>query len=69
MECNESRTDRLIRGVLSAALLTAAVRPFGAGRVRPWQLVAGGLGLVLGVTALTGTCLVYQVLGISTCEE
>ena len=66
MERNESMADRIIRGVLGAALLAAAVRPSRAGRVRPWQLVAGVAGLVLGITALTGTCGAYRVLGIST---
>jgi hypothetical protein len=66
MERNESMADRIIRGVLGAALLATAVRPSRAGRVRPWQIVAGAAGLVLGITALTGTCGVYQVFGIST---
>ena len=64
MECNESANDRLVRAVLGAGLLGLAF------------LVRRGLGVALGVvagllllSAYTGSCHVYEVLGLSTAPK
>ena len=61
MECNESHADRRVRAVVGVGLLALAVA------VRRWlgvflALVAG----LLLLSAWTGSCHVYKVLGLST---
>jgi hypothetical protein len=65
MITNESTADRAIRVALAVAAVVGAVL-VGAGSVLGIVLlvVAG----VLAVTAATGFCPLYRVLGISTCR-
>jgi hypothetical protein len=65
MTTNESTADRLVRVALAVAAVVGAV-VVGAGSVLGIVLlvVAG----VLLVTAATGFCPLYRVLGISTCR-
>jgi hypothetical protein len=65
MTTNESSVDRVVRVVLAIAAVAGAFA-IGAGSVLGIALlvVAG----VLLVTAATGFCPLYRVLGISTCR-
>lgn len=63
MTRNESTIDRIIRAVVGAALLAGAVA-LGMGSAGGiLALVAGG---ILVVTAATGFCPLYRLLGLST---
>jgi len=59
---NESPLDRLMRGVMGVAALVAGYS-WLTGVVQTVAYVVGALGIM---TALTGFCLLYTVLGIST---
>ncbi|MFP4440307.1 MAG: DUF2892 domain-containing protein [Chloroflexaceae bacterium] len=60
---NEGDFDRMIRGLVGAALLVLAIL------VLPgiWQWIGGLVGIVLLVTGLTGVCPAYRLLGMNTC--
>jgi hypothetical protein len=59
---NESTADRVIRAILGLALIAAFfIYPDSSWR---WFFL---IGIVPLVTALTGNCPVYSLLGISTC--
>ena len=58
MTRNESTLDRTIRIVLGVVLIAMVF-------VGP-QTAWGWIGIIPLVTGLTGTCLLYRVLGIST---
>ena len=60
---NEGDFDRMIRGLVGAALLVLAIL------VLPgiWQWIGGLVGIVLLVTGLTGGCPAYRLLGMNTC--
>jgi uncharacterized membrane protein len=61
MKTNENALDRVVRAVLGIALLAAGLMMAGPLK---WVLLA--LAAVALITALTGFCLLYQVLGINT---
>jgi uncharacterized membrane protein len=61
---NESPLDRGVRAVVGAALVVASIA--GLGLATPLGLVAGAVGAVLLVTAATGFCPLYRLLGIGT---
>ena len=56
---NEGTVDRVLRVVAGAALVSLVF----VGPETPW----GWIGVVPLVTGLLGNCLVYSLLGISTC--
>mgnify|MGYP001048057448 CR=1 FL=1 len=60
---NEGDFDRMIRGLIGAALLVLAIL------VLPgiWQWIGGLVGIVLLVTGITGVCPAYRLLGMNTC--
>jgi hypothetical protein len=60
---NEGDFDRMIRGLVGAALLVLAIL------VLPgvWQWIGGLVGIVLLVTGITGVCPAYRLLGMHTC--
>ena len=59
---NESTLDRVLRAILGIALLAGFfVMPEASYR---WVLL---IGIVPLVTAITGSCPVYSLLGVSTC--
>ena len=63
MQTNESTIDRIIRAIVGVAALAGALA-IGIGSVGGiLLLVVGG---VLVVTAATGFCPLYRVLGLST---
>ncbi len=64
MNKNESTADRAIRIGLGIVLLL-----LGWYRILPYSLLWLGLGIVAIFTGLTGFCLLYSILGISTCER
>ncbi|WP_257299039.1 DUF2892 domain-containing protein [Haloarchaeobius sp. FL176] len=74
MELNVGSTDRIVRLVLGAVMLVAAVvvgagiLSVGSGTVATVgaPLVLGVVGLVLLVTGYTQTCPAYSLLGIRT---
>jgi hypothetical protein len=59
MQTNEGTTDRVLRVLAGAAILSQAF----VGLQTPWAYI----GLVPLVTGLVGYCPVYALLGISTC--
>lgn len=65
MTTNQSTADRAIRVVLAVAAVVGAFL-VGAGSVLGIVLLVGAG--VLAVTAATGFCPLYRVLGISTCH-
>jgi uncharacterized membrane protein len=63
MQTNEGRIDRIVRAVVGVALIAGALA-VGIGSVGGIILVV--VGGVLAVTAATGFCPLYRVLGLST---
>jgi hypothetical protein len=61
MTVNESTTDRVIRLVLALILFYFAFQS-----ASPWNWILGIVAVVLLFTAITGFCVLYKVLGIST---
>lgn len=65
MRRNESGLDRGVRVVLGLLLFYLAVTAAGGF----WgSLIFGILAVILIVTAVTGYCLLYGLLGINTCS-
>lgn len=62
---NEGETDRLIRVVVGTILFLVGYS-VGEG---VWVIVLYLLGGVLVVTSLSGFCLIYKLLGISTIKK
>jgi uncharacterized membrane protein HdeD (DUF308 family) len=69
MKPNEGTVDRIIRAVLGAALLWAGLWLLNGLQAATLGIVVAVVGLILLFTALTGFCLIYRVLGISTRKE
>lgn len=65
MTTNQASLDRVVRVVLA---LAAAVAGFAAGASTVLGIVLLVVAGVLLVTAATGFCPIYRVLGISTCR-
>lgn len=65
MHTNESALDRVVRVVVAvAAVVAAAVVGFGS--VLAWVLLA--VAAIMLITAITGFCPLYRLVGISTCK-
>jgi hypothetical protein len=64
MKRNEGTTDRILRAIAAVAALAVAL-VVGLGSIA--GIVLAVVGIVLGVTAATGFCPIYRVLGLSTC--
>jgi len=62
---NEGSTDRLIRFFSAVVVVLGAF--FWLGGV--WQSLFYGIGIIILVTAVTGFCGVYKILGINTCQS
>jgi hypothetical protein len=62
MKTNESVADRWVRAVLGAVILYLSYGSLGG----VWQIVGYVVGIVLILTAITGFCLLYALLDIST---
>lgn len=65
MTLNVGSTDRILR--LFAGLLVAGLGYVMLSGV--WAYVAAGIGVVLALTALVGSCPAYAILGINTCRR
>ena len=65
MTPNVGSTDRILR--LFAGLLVAGLGYVMLAGV--WAYVAAGIGVVLALTALVGSCPAYAILGINTCRR
>ncbi|MEM4554653.1 MAG: DUF2892 domain-containing protein [Candidatus Anstonellaceae archaeon] len=65
-EKNVGEIDRAVRAIVGAALLAAIV--FADFDIA-LKLLLGLAGVVLLATALTGSCMLYSVLGINTCKK
>lgn len=63
LEINEGVADRIIRSLISVGLIIGGV--FSSGVL---QIILIAAGAILGITAITGFCGLYALLGISTCE-
>lgn len=57
MKCNMGKTDRVIRIVIALAIAAAGII------LKSWW---GLLALIPAITAATGFCALYKLLGIST---
>ncbi len=66
MKPNEGPVDRIIRAVLGAVLLIVGLWPLGGVQGAAGGIVAAVIGAILLFTAITGFCLIYRLLGIST---
>ncbi len=64
---NESAADRIVRAIVGIILVLIAIYEVGAATVLGIILII--VGVVLIITAITGFCLLYTVLGISTCKD
>ncbi|MFZ3068862.1 MAG: DUF2892 domain-containing protein [Microgenomates group bacterium] len=65
MTQNVGEMDRLIRAVVGVILILVGYS-VGEGT---WQIVLYILGGILVINALTGFCLVYKLLGMSTLKR
>lgn len=63
MKTNESRLDRIVRGVVGAILLVLFLTNTVTGTLGIILLV---IGIVLLVTGILGFCPLYKLLGIKT---
>jgi hypothetical protein len=63
---NEAGWDRALRLFLAAALVAAFALNYAQGMLGYAALV---VALILAVTALTGHCLIYSLLGFATRKE
>ena len=61
---NQNKAERVLRLIVSAAILPA---PLIMGATA-YPLALAALGAVLLFNALSGACLTYQALGVSTCS-
>lgn len=64
MKRNEGGADRVVRAVVGLALIGASFAAAGAFKIV--LIVLGGVSLV---TAATGFCLLYTLLGIDTSKK
>ena len=66
MKANESGTDRVIRFILGIILL---VLGWAVLHNNVLGVILDIIGIILIITAITGFCLLYSVLGINTKKE
>lgn len=59
LKVNEGNTDRIVRIIVGIALIVLGLATS--------QLLLAVVGLVPLLTGLSGFCLIYRLLGISTC--
>jgi Na+/phosphate symporter len=59
---NESKKDRIIRAIVGVGLLLFGYAVLGGAL----QVIAYILGIISIITAITGFCLIYKLLGIDT---
>lgn len=64
MKVNVGTTDRIIRVILGIALLALGIFVL----TDIWRILAIAAGAVALITALTGYCGLYSLVGIRTCK-
>ena len=64
---NEGAVDRIIRAIAGIVILIIGIYEFKSLAVLGIILII--VGAVLIITAITGFCLLYTLLGISTCTD
>ena len=64
---NESAVDRIIRAIVGVVILAIGIYEVKSLAVLGIILII--VGAVLIITAITGFCLLYTLLGISTCTD
>ena len=64
MKTNEGMLDRVIRLVIAAG----AFYVFFTGDRPTWEYSVLVVGVVMALTALTGFCPLYALLGVKTCK-
>jgi len=67
MTVNESNLDRAVRGGIAVTALGAGTAIGGV--LNPMGIALYGIGTVAAVTAVSGYCPLYSVLGISTLPQ
>ncbi|MGM0444629.1 MAG: YgaP family membrane protein [Fibrobacterota bacterium] len=65
LKINEGKTDRIIRGILGAVLITLSLTILQGGIATASLIV----GIISAITGITGFCGLYKVLGLSTCPR
>jgi len=65
MPKNESKGDRIARAILGLVFLYLAAATF----VGVWSIVFYVLAIVMIVTAITGFCALYKLIGITTIKK
>ena len=68
MKKNVGTVDRFIRLVLGLVLLLAGLMMLGAMDGNWTGILAAVVGVVLLGTSATGVCLIYKMIGCSTCK-
>ncbi len=66
---NESVLDRVIRGIVGVVLLWLGLGPLHALSGNVWGIIVTVIAVIAIVTAVTGFCLIYRILGISTSKK
>ena len=72
MEINENQTDRIIRVILGIIFIIGAIYLIMANTdivILSLGVILGIVGIIALVTGATGFCLLYKVLGFSTCPS
>ena len=67
-EKNESTADRLVRTVAGAGLLVTSFASLGVTSAKPFGILSGLVGAVLLLTAASGSCLLYRLVGVNTAK-
>lgn len=65
MNINMGRIDRGLRLVLAVVLMIAAFSAWGA----TWAWLALTGALIMALTAISGFCPLYRVIGLRTCRR
>ncbi|NWG70395.1 MAG: DUF2892 domain-containing protein [Parvularculaceae bacterium] len=65
MKANVGGLDRAARLVIAAG----AVYLFFTGERPNWEYGALAAGVILGLTAITGFCPLYRLIGVNTCRK
>ena len=63
MKRNEGSTDRIIRVILGIVLIIIGWPVLGNSTL---GIILDVIGVILLITAITGSCAIYRLLGIST---
>ena len=63
-ETNQNKPERILRLLIALILLPAPLLV----ESNAYSLVIAGVGAILLFNAVTGTCMTYKVLGVSTCR-